>query len=83
MMQKVVILGSTGSIGTSTLKSLAKTKNFKVFLLTANQDIKKLLKQCILYKVPYAIIENTNNFKKYKSIFKKKKINLYKLIFSM
>ncbi len=77
MMQKVVILGSTGSIGTSTLKSLATTKKFKVFLLTANQDIKKLLKQCILHKVPYAIIENTNNFKKYKSIFKKNKINLY------
>ena len=56
-MKKVIILGSTGSIGTSTLKSISKKKNFKVFLLTANKNIKKLLNQSIKYNVKHAIIE--------------------------
>ena len=55
-MKKVIILGSTGSIGTSTLKSISKKKNFKVFLLTANKNIKKLLNQSIKYNVKHAII---------------------------
>ena len=46
-MKKIIVLGSTGSIGSSTLKSISKKKNFKVFLLTANKNIKKLLNQSI------------------------------------
>ena len=42
MIKKIVIFGSTGSIGTSTLKSISKNKNFKVLLITANKNIKKL-----------------------------------------
>ena len=76
-MKKVIILGSTGSIGTSTLKSISKKKNFKVFLLTANKNIKKLLNQSIKYNVKHAIIEDNRKYIKYKKLFKKYKINLY------
>ena len=76
-MKKIIILGSTGSIGTSTLKSISKKKNFKVFLLTANKNIKKLLNQSIKYNVKHAIIEDNRKYIKYKKIFKKYKINLH------
>ena len=77
MIHKVVILGSTGSIGSSSLKSIYKKKNYKIVLLSANKNINKLLKQCIICKVKNAVIEDENKFKKFKSIFKKKNINLY------
>ena len=61
-MKKIIILGSTGSIGTSTLKSISKKKNFKVFLLTANKNINKLLNQSIKYNVKHAIIEDNRKY---------------------
>ena len=43
MNKDIIILGSTGSIGKSTLKSISKKKNFKIILLTTNKNIKKFL----------------------------------------
>ena len=77
MIKKIVIFGSTGSIGTSTLKSISKNKNFKVLLITANKNIKKLLDQSIKYNVKYAIIEDQGKYIKYKNKFKKNNIILY------
>ena len=77
MIKKIIILGSTGSIGTSTLKSISKNKNFKVLLITANKNIKKLLDQSIKYNVKYAIIEDYGKYIKYKKKFKKNNIILY------
>ena len=50
MSFRIVILGSTGSIGTTTL-SVIKNKNFKVDLLTTNKNASKILKQAILHRV--------------------------------
>ncbi len=77
MINKIVILGSTGSIGVTTLNTLYKNKKFKVILLSANKNIKKLLKQCVKFKSKYAIIENKSSYQKYKLIFKKKNIKLF------
>ena len=77
MKKKIIILGSTGSIGTSTLKSISKQKDFKVLLLTANKNIKKLFDQSIKFNVKNAIIEDHKKYIKYKKIFKKHKINLH------
>ena len=42
-MKKIAIFGSTGSIGSSLLKIIkADQKNFKIELLTANKNYKKL-----------------------------------------
>ena len=77
MIKDIIILGSTGSIGQSTLKSLSKDKNFRIKLLTTNKNLKSIYNQAIVNKVKNIIVENEDEFNKYKLKFKKKKINLY------
>ena len=77
MVNDIIILGSTGSIGNSVLDSIKFQKNFKVKLLTTNKNSKKILNQAVKYNVKDIIIENEKEFKKNRKIFKKKKINLY------
>ena len=46
MKKKIAILGSTGSIGKTSLEILKKDlKKFKIFLLTANSNYSLILKQ--------------------------------------
>ena len=46
MKKKIAILGSTGSIGKSTLEVIKRDKNnFNVILLSANNNYKKLVQQ--------------------------------------
>ena len=77
MIRKIIILGSTGSIGQSTLDVIKNNKKFRVLVLTSNNNIKILYKQAVRYRVKNVIIENYNNYIKYKDLFKKKKINLH------
>ena len=77
MIKKIIILGSTGSIGQSTLDVIKNNKKFRVLVLTSNNNIKILYKQAVRYRVKNVIIENYNNYIKYKDLFKKKKINLH------
>ena len=77
MSKNIVILGSTGSIGKSTLNSIDRKKNFKVILLSANKNISELLKQCLNYKVKNAIIEDEKKYIKYKKIFENKNIKIF------
>ena len=80
MKKNIIILGSTGSIGLSTLSVIKKNYNFKIKLLSSNRNINKLYKQALNFKVKDVIIEDYNFYNKYKNIFKKKKIRLhYKL----
>jgi 1-deoxy-D-xylulose-5-phosphate reductoisomerase len=58
-MQNLVILGSTGSIGTSTLDVVARHPDkFKVIALTGNTQIELLYRQCLLFKPNYAVVLN-------------------------
>ena len=77
MIKKIIILGSTGSIGQSTLDVIKNNKKFRVLVLTSNNNIKILYKQAVRYRVKNVIIENYNSYIKYKDFFKKKKINLH------
>ena len=77
MTNDIIILGSTGSIGRSTLSSIKKNKKFKVKLISTKKNIKKILQQAIYYKVKDVIIEDKKEFNKYQYIFKKKKIKLH------
>ena len=78
MKSKIIILGSTGSIGESLLKIINKDrKNFEVKLLTANQNYKKLLFQASLYKVKNVILTDTKVFKEHKKKFLNKNINIF------
>ena len=77
MKKDIIILGSTGSIGSSTIASISKSNKFKIKLLTTNKNAKKILKQAILFKVKNIIIEDKEIFRKYYHIFKKNKINAH------
>lgn len=56
-MKKVAILGSTGSIGQSTLDVIAQHPDqFKVVALTANKNIHLLYQQCIKFKPQFAVV---------------------------
>ncbi|QDJ13323.1 1-deoxy-D-xylulose-5-phosphate reductoisomerase [Mergibacter septicus] len=54
-MKKIVILGSTGSIGCSTLSVVAKNpEKYQVFGLVAGQNINLMLQQCLQFNPSFA-----------------------------
>lgn len=56
-MKAITILGATGSIGLSTLDVIARhPSRFKVFALTANHSVDKLLQQCLQFQPRYAVM---------------------------
>ena len=78
MKKKIVILGSTSSIGKSLLEIIKKDKkNFKIELLTANTNYKDLIAQATKFNVKNIIITDSDSFKKTKIICKNKKINIF------
>ena len=78
MKKKIAILGSTGSIGKSTLEVIKRDKNnFNVILLSANNNYKKLVQQAKEYKGKNVIIKNKIYFKKVKNLLKKNKTKVY------
>tara|TARA_B100000579_G_scaffold428628_1_gene439117 strand:+ start:162 stop:1334 length:1173 start_codon:yes stop_codon:yes gene_type:complete len=77
-MKKIAILGSTGSIGKSTINILKKDKkNFDIVLLTTNNNYKEILKQIRDFKVRNIIINNSKNYLILKKKLKNKKINVF------
>lgn len=53
----VVVLGSTGSIGVSTLDVMARHPDrFKTFALTASTSVQSLAKQCFKHRPQYAVM---------------------------
>jgi 1-deoxy-D-xylulose-5-phosphate reductoisomerase len=77
-MKKIAIFGSTGSIGTSLLNIIKKNKkDFKIELLTANKDYKKLLKQAKFHNVKNLIITNNNSFLIASKLLKGNKIKIF------
>ena len=77
MIKKIIILGSTGSIGKSTLNSIKADKRYKIQILAANKNAKKLLEQAVQFKVKDAFIQDLNIYNIYKIQFKKKNIRLH------
>ena len=78
MKKKIVILGSTGSIGQNTLKIIKKDKkDFEIILLSKNKNITRVINQAKEFNVKNIII---NDFKKYKQAqhkFKRTNINFF------
>ena len=63
MKNKVAILGSTGSIGKTCLKIIAKDKkNFDLQLLSAQKNYKLLLKQAKIFSVKHIIITDKKSY---------------------
>ena len=77
-MKKIAILGSTGSIGSTLIDIVKKdSKKFKIELLTANKNYRKLLKQIKFFNVKNIIVTDLKTFHKIKSILNDKDINIY------
>ena len=77
MKKKIVILGSTGSIGKTLIKLLKKNTNISIELLTANKNYRELLKQVKFFNVKNIIITDKNSYIKLKKKLDKKKINIF------
>ena len=56
-MPNLTILGSTGTIGVNTLDVVSRLgKEFEIFALTANTNLKSLADQCCVWKPSYAVL---------------------------
>ena len=57
MTQRITILGSTGSIGQSTLDVMARhPERYEVFALTAATQVELMLKQCASFRPRFAVM---------------------------
>ena len=78
MKKRIAILGSTGSIGKNLINILKKdNKNFKIVLLTADKNYKKLIQQAKIFNVKNLILTNKNSFLKLKKNKISNKINIF------
>tara|TARA_B100000953_G_C17993762_1_gene412883 strand:- start:28 stop:1197 length:1170 start_codon:yes stop_codon:yes gene_type:complete len=76
MKKKIAILGSTGSIGKTTVEIIKNDKkNFEVILLSTNNNLKEITKQIKNLKPKNLVINNKNHCLKLKRKFKK--INIF------
>ena len=76
--KKILILGSTGSIGRSSLNVIKRYQNkLKILCLSSNKNYKKLYKQSQLFNVKNLIIDDYLSFSKARKFFKNKKINIF------
>ena len=55
-IQHITILGSTGSIGASTLDVIRQNRHFQVFALTAHSNVDALYAQCMEFNPDYAVM---------------------------
>ena len=78
MKKKIVILGSTGSIGKNTIKIIKKDKkNFEIKLLSTNKNISEVVKQAKEFNVKNIIISDYNKFNQAKKKYKRLNINFH------
>jgi 1-deoxy-D-xylulose-5-phosphate reductoisomerase len=78
MKKKIVILGSTGSIGKNTIKIIEKDKkSFDIKLLSTNKNISEVISQAKEFNVKNIIISDYNKFIHAKKKYKKLNINFH------
>ena len=78
MKKDIFLLGSTGSIGETTLKVIKKDKlNFNVKLLSTNKNVKKIYKQAVQFNVKKVVIFDKKSYQNNLKKFKDKKIRVF------
>ena len=78
MKKKIIILGSTGSIGSTTLDIInGNRKNYKLILISTNKNYKRLFFQAKKFDIKNVIIHDKKIFISKKKFFKNKKINIF------
>jgi 1-deoxy-D-xylulose-5-phosphate reductoisomerase len=70
-MLKVVVLGSTGSIGVNTLDVIGRHPGrFEVFALTASTNVELMTAQCAQFRPAYAVMASATHGKALESILR-------------
>ncbi|PCJ24574.1 MAG: 1-deoxy-D-xylulose-5-phosphate reductoisomerase [SAR86 cluster bacterium] len=64
----ISILGSTGSVGCSTLAVIDENPQYKIYALSANNNTDLLHAQCLKYKPRYAVVADEQAFPKMKAL---------------
>ena len=78
MKKNVVILGSTGLIGSETFNLIKRNKkNFRIKLLSTNCNFKKVYKQAKQLEVKNIIINDYKSYQEAKKIYKNENIKFY------
>ncbi len=78
MKKKIVILGSTGSIGKTTFNIIKKNKKeFEVVLLTTNKNINEIFKQARTLKTKNIIITSKPHYLKAKKNLKNRNLKIF------
>ena len=78
MKKKIVILGSTGSIGKTTFNIIKNNqKDFEIVLLTTNKNTTTILKQAKLLKIKNILIADKSKYINLKTRLKNNKIKIH------
>ena len=78
MKKKITILGSTGSIGSTTLRIIDyKRELFEIDTLIANSNYKKISNQLLRFKPKHFVILDPTTYKSIKKKFKKHKTKIF------
>ena len=78
MKKKITILGSTGSIGLTSLDIIKKDKkNFEIYILSANKNYNLICKQIKEYSPKIFIVNDKKTYLKILLKFKKKKKKIF------
>lgn len=68
-MQSICILGSTGSIGQSTIDVILRhPEKFQVFALTAYKNVELLVKQALLCRPQYVVVVDEDSYSQTKAL---------------
>ena len=83
MKKKILLLGSTGSIGKSSLNIIRNYKSkLKIVALSTNKNISLIVKQSKEFKVKNLIINDFESYKKILNFGLNKKIQIFNFKFS-
>ena len=65
-LKKIIILGSTGSVGSNALNVIEGNSLFDLFAITGNNNYLLLAKQALKFNPKYVVIGNKAHYKKLK-----------------
>lgn len=82
--QRIAILGSTGSVGTSTLDVIARhPEKFEVFALTASTQVDLMLAQIVQFKPKFAVMASVDHGRELERLTKLNSISVVVLYGSL
>jgi len=77
MKQQITLLGSTGSIGVSTLDVISRHPDkYDIYALTANSNVEVMLQQCITWQPQFAVMNDEDSAEQLKQELTNKKLEV-------